>query len=118
MSLRILFALLFLGVSTASAQIPRGNAVIAPKLKNRDYIIGERERIAQRILKPGDSLMIKVYAYVNERGETQMPEVKQSSGNVQADTAAMILVRRMQWQPAQNVRRGVMMTIPVMLVRK
>jgi hypothetical protein len=116
MSLRFLFVLMFFCVSTAAAQAP--NRIKPPVLKNREAIIAERERIAQKLLQPGDSLLIKVFAYVDENGVTKMPEVKTSSGNAKADTAAMQLVSRMQWQPAQNVRRGVMMTIPVKLVRK
>ena len=116
MSLRILVVLMLLGASTAAAQTPTG--IKGPVLKNREAVVAERERIAQRLLKRGDSLLVKVFAYVDEQGVTRMPEVKTSSGNPQADTAAMQLVLKMQWQPAQNVRRGVMMTIPVKLVRK
>jgi TonB family protein len=92
--------------------------VIGPKLKNRTEILAERQRIANRLLRPGDSLLIRVFAYVDEKGVTSQPEVKTPSGHAKADTAAMLLVRKMQWHPAQNVKRGVMISVPVVFVRK
>ena len=112
----IVLALLLCTNSIAAAQIP--NRIKPPVLKNRAEIMAERQRIANRLLDPGDSLLIKVYAYVDEHGVTRQPDIKEPSGNARADTAAMILVRRMVWQPAQNVKRGVMVTVPVVLVRK
>lgn len=115
-----LFLLLMLSASAADAQIPqrRPTVVHSPILKNRAEMLAERQRIAQRLLKRGDSLLIKVYAYVDEKGVTRQPEIKTPSGNLKADSAAMHLVRKMRWQPAQNAKRGVMITIPVLLVRK
>ncbi len=118
MRIEIVCALLLFGVSTATAQIPRRTIVKPPVLKNRSEIIAERQRVANRLLQRGDSVLVKVFAYVDERGVTRQPDVKTSSGNAKADTAAMILVRKMLWQPAQNTRRGVMLTIPVVFVRK
>ena len=80
--------------------------------------MADRQHIANRLLKRGDSLLIKVYAFVDEKGATRHPEIKTTSGNAKADSAAMVLVRKMVWQPAQNAKRGVMVTIPVVLVRK
>jgi hypothetical protein len=116
--MRLVFALLLLiaSATTAAAQAPQ--RVRPPVLKNRSDIMAERQRIANRVLKRGDSLLIKVYAFVDEKGATRHPEMKTSSGNAKADSAAMMLVRKMVWQPAQNARRGVMVTIPVVLVRK
>jgi TonB family protein len=118
MRLEIVFALLLVGASTAFGQTPPRKFVTAPVLQNRAEIMAERQRIADRLLERGDSLMIKVFAFVDEKGTTRQPEVKTPSGNARADTAAMLLVRRMKWQPAKNAARGVMVTIPVMLVRK
>jgi hypothetical protein len=115
---RVLLLLLLFSATTAAAQTPQRQIIKAPVLKNRAEMIAERQRIANKLLKRGDSLLIKVYAFVDERGVTSQPEVKQTSGNPQADTAAMILVKKMQWQPAENARRGVMISIPVKLVRK
>jgi len=116
--MRLVFALLLTiaSATTAAAQVPQ--RVRAPVLKNRSDIIAERQRIADRLLKRGDSVLIKVYAYVDEKGATRHPEIKTSSGNAKADSAAMMLVRKMVWRPAQNAKRGVMLTIPVLLVRK
>ena len=116
--MRIIFALLLVLVSatTVAAQVPQ--RIKPPVLKNRTDIIAERQRIANRLLRRGDSVLIKVYAYVDEKGVTRHPEIKTPSGNAKADSAAMMLVRKMVWHPAQNVRRGVMLTIPVVLVRK
>jgi hypothetical protein len=116
--MRFVFAVLLViaSVTTAAAQVPQ--RVRPPVLKNRNDIVAERQRIANRVLKRGDSLIIKVYAYVDEKGVTRHPEIKTSSGNAKADSAAMMLVRKMVWQPAQNAKRGVMLTIPVMLMRK
>ena len=118
MRLQLLLGFLLVSASTASAQVPERRVVRAPVLKNRTEIMTERQRLANRLLKSGDSVLVKVYAYVDERGVTRRPEVKTSSGNAKADTAAMLLVRRMLWQPAQNARRGVMVTIPVVLVHR
>ena len=118
MTRSIIFGLILLCVGNAKAQTPQRVQFIAPVLKNRAEIIAERTRIAHTLLKRGDSLLIKVYAFVDERGVTSQPEVKTPSGNPKADTAAMKLVKQMKWQPAQNARRGVMITIPVKLVRK
>jgi TonB family protein len=118
--MRFLFvaALLLASASPAAAQIPQRNNVKAPVLKNRPEIMAERQRLATRVLKRGDSLLIKVFAYVDEKGVTHGPEVKTPSGNPMADTAAMVLVSKMAWRPAQNAKRGVMLTIPVVFVRK
>ena len=110
------FALLLITTATATAQTP--TRIKPPILKNRAEIVAERQRLANRLLEPGDSLLIRLYAFVDERGVTSQPDVKTTSGNARADTAAMLLVRKMVWQPAQNARRGVMVTIPVVLVRK
>lgn len=115
---RILIGLLLVTASTAAAQVPKRSIVRAPVLQNRDSVMAERQRLANRLLKRGDSLLIRVTAYVDEKGRTHQPEVKVPSGNPKADTAAMILVKKMQWQPAQNARRGVMIQIPVKFVRK
>jgi hypothetical protein len=116
--LKVTLALLLLSASTAAAQVPQRTTVKAPVLKNREAIMAERQRIANTLLQRGDSLIIRVYAFVDERGVTSQPEVKEPSRYPEADTAAMRLVKKMRWQPAQNARRGVMLTIPVMLVRK
>jgi hypothetical protein len=118
MVLRAFIAMLLVSASTAAAQVPQRTKIKAPVLKNREEMLSERQRIANRLLKRGDSLLIKVTVYVDENGVTRQPEVKTPSRILQADTAAMILAKKMRWQPAQNTRRGVMMTIPVMLVRK
>jgi hypothetical protein len=114
--IRLLLFFLLSSSAIAQAQTPR--MVKAPVLKNRAEIVAERERIAQRLLKRGDSLLIRVAVYVDEFGNTHQPEVKQPSSNPRADTAAMLLTKKMKWIPAQNARRGVMMTIPVKLVKK
>ena len=111
-------ALLLLIAIPAGAQTPRRKIVTSPILKNRTEILAQRQRIANRLLQRGDSLMIRVFAYVDEHGVTRQPEVKTPSGNPQADTAAMLLVLKWRWQPAANAPRGVMMKIPVKLVRK
>jgi TonB family protein len=118
MRLQLLLGFLLVSASTAAAQRPQRPVIKAPVLKNRTEIMAERQRLANRVLKSGDSVLVKVYAYVDERGVTVQPDVKTSSGNARADTAAMLLVRRMVWEPAQNVKRGVMVTIPVVFVRK
>jgi TonB family protein len=117
MRLELICALLLSSASTATAQLPQ-RTVRAPVLKNRIEIMSERQRLANKVLKRGDSLSVKVFAYVDEHGVTRQPDVKTSSGNAQADTAAMMLVRQMIWYPAQNAKRGVMLTIPVVFVRK
>lgn len=114
----ISLALILLCAGIATAQTPKRVQVLPPVLKNRPEMIAERTRIANQLLKRGDSLLIKVYAWVDEQGVTRHPEIKTPSGNAQADTAALKLVKKMKWQPAQNARRGVMITIPVKLVRK
>ena len=116
--MRLVIALFVIisAATTAAGQVPQ--RIKAPVLKNRTDIVAERQRIANRLLKRGDSLVIKVYAYVDEKGATRHPEIKTPSGNAKADSAAMVLVRKMVWQPAQNARRGVMVTVPVVLVRK
>lgn len=114
----VLVSMLLVFAATAHAQTTRGSGVKPPVLKNRAEILSAREAIAQRLLKPGDSVMVRVYIYVNEKGETLWPEIKESSGNVHADTAAINLVRKMVWQPAQNTDRGVMLTVPVKFVRR
>ena len=116
--MRLVFALLLIiaCATTTAAQVPQ--RVRPPVLKNRTDIIAERQRIANRVLERGDSLLIRIYAWVDEKGVTRHPEIKTASGNARADSAAMMLVRKMVWQPAQNAKRGVMLTIPVVLVRK
>lgn len=118
MAYRMVLGFMLLLAGTAHAQTAQHGKIKAPVLKNRTEIIAERTRIANLLLKRGDSLLIRVYAYVDERGVTHQPEVKTPSGHAKADSAAMMLVRKMKWQPAVNVRRGVMITIPVKLVRK
>ena len=115
---RILFYVMGIRCFTATATAQTPTRIKPPILKNRAEILAERQRLANRLLEPGDSLLIRVYAFVDERGVTSQPDVKTTSGNARADTAAMLLVRKMVWQPAQNARRGVMVTIPVVLVRK
>ena len=117
MTWKLLLLLGLLSAGPLAAQQPRNRAV-APKLINRQEIIAERERIAKTLLKPGDSLLIKVYAYVDEKGVTRQPEIKEPSANAAADTAAMLLVKQMRWIPSKNTGRGAMVTIPVKLVRK
>ena len=99
--MRLVFALLLLiaSATTTAAQVPQ--RVRPPVLKNRSDIMAERQHIANRLLKRGDSLLIKVYAFVDEKGATRHPEIKTTSGNAKADSAAMVLVRKMVWQPAQ-----------------
>jgi hypothetical protein len=123
MKLKLALVALLLVGGMAHAQIPERKRIVSPRvtspiLKNRTEILAERQRIANRLLQPGDSLLIRVFAYVDEHGVTRQPEIKTPSGNPKADTAAMLLVRKMQWQPALNAPRGVMMKIPVKLVRK
>lgn len=115
----VLVIALLLGCSLpAIAQIPQRATIKPPVLKNRTEIMAERQRLARRVLEPGDSLLIRVYVYVDEQGVTRYPEIKTPSGNAKADSAAMALIRKMVWHPAQNTKRGVMLTIPVMFVRK
>jgi TonB family protein len=115
MILRIL-ALLLLAASSAVAQTP--TRIKPPVLKNRAEMIAVRERVAQQILARGDSVLVRVTIYVDEKGRTRQPEVRVSSGNPKADTAAMLLTMKMQWEPVRYGRRGVMVQIPVKLVRK
>ncbi len=114
----VLVSMLLLFAGSAHAQTAKPAAVTSPILKNRAEILSEREHLAQRLLAPGESVLVRVYIYVNEKGETLWPEIKTSSGNVHADTAAINLVRKMKWQPAQNAKRGVMLTVPVKFVRR
>lgn len=116
MILRIALGFLLLTASTAAAQTP--TRIKPPVLKNRAEMISVRNRVAEQMLKRGDSVMVRVTIYVDEKGRTRHPEVKVTSGNAKADTAAMLLTMKMQWEPAQNTRRGVMLTVPVMFVRK
>ena len=120
MRLALLWLLLMVAPAAANAQQPQAvrPVVTAPVLINRTEILQERERIARQLLRPGDSLMIKVYAWVDEKGVTRAPEIKTPSGNQKADSAAIDLVLKMRWQPAKNAKRGVMVTVPVKLVRK
>jgi TonB family protein len=113
-----LIALLLGSTLRANGQIPQRNTIKPPVLKNRAEIVAERKRLANRLLERGDSLLIRVYVYVDENGVTRYPEIKTPSGNAKADSAAMVLVRKMAWHPAQNTKRGVMLTIPVVFVRK
>ena len=117
MKWKLLLVFALLSASPLAAQ-ERSSRVVPPKLVNRTEIIAERERIAKTLLQPGDSLLIMVYAYVDETGVTRQPDVKVSSKNAAADTAAMMLVKKMRWIPPQGTGRGAMMSIPVKLVRK
>ena len=118
MRIAVLVSLLLVFAGSAHAQTVQRGAIKSPVLKNRAQILSEREALAQRLLAPGESVLVRVYIYVDEKGETHWPEIKTSSGNVDADTAAINLVRKMKWQPAQNADRGVMLTVPVKFVRR
>jgi len=118
MRLLLVAALLLVSAASAAAQIPQRPNITAPVLKNRSEIIAERQRMAERYLQRGDSLLIRVFTYVDEKGFTHQPEVKTTSGNAKADTAAMLLVSKMVFQPAKNAKRGVLLTVPVKFVRR
>lgn len=119
MKLTYLLALpLCLLAGNAAAQSPRPTHIKPPVLQNRSAILAEKTRIAQSVLKRGDSLYIRVYTYVDPRGVPQMPEIKTPSGNVDADSAAVQLVRKMVFAPAPKGQKGVLLTIPVVFVRK
>ena len=111
-------ALLLGSALPAIAQIPQRARIKPPVLKNRTEILAERQRLANQLLDRGDSVLIRVYIYVDENGVTRYPEIKTPSGNPRADAAAVALVRKMVWHPAENTKRGVMVTVPVMFVRK
>ena len=112
----LLAMLLVVMAAPLHAQQPK--RVTPPVLRNRTEILAERARIAQRVLKQGDSLYIRVYARIDENGTVRWPEIKSPSRNAKADSAAIALVRKMVFAPARNAPRGVLMTIPVVLVRR
>ena len=113
----LLLPLLLIVSSNAAAQ-SRASGIKPPQLQNRTDILAEKHRLAQRVLKRGDSLYIRVFTYIDRHGVPRMPEIKTPSGNAQADSAALRLVRKMVFSAGANNQKGVLMTIPVVFVRK
>ena len=91
-----------------------------PRLANREEILKQRELLSQQLLRPGDSVMIKVYIAVNEQGLPERPEIKPEIEDKRLHDAAIQLVTSMRFQPAmeKGKPKKVLLTVPVMLVRK
>lgn len=111
-----LLALLLLLPAAASAQ----NKVEtrAPRLNNRQEILEERDALARRLLAPGDSLVVRVYALIDERGQPHDVDIKDEYEE-HVKFAVLALVQKMRFTPAQSAGKPktVLLTIPVKLVR-
>lgn len=94
--------------------------VRAPTLANREEILAQRQRLADAVLKPGDSIIVPVYIYVDSTGLPKQPEIKMVPLDPRIHNAAMELVRNMRFHPATRDGKPttVMLTVPVKLVRR
>lgn len=94
--------------------------VTAPRLANRQEILAQRTEIANRLLAPGDSILIPVYIYVDPQGLPHQPEIKQDVLDPRVGEAVIALVRNMRFTPAMKDGQPttVMLTVPVKLVRR
>ena len=118
-------ALAVLVVSTACAQDqdqpkPVAQPVkVAPRLTNRDEMLELRKYAAKISLPPGDSLIVTVWATIDENGMPTWPEVKDSVPNLMARQAAIELVRKMRFTPGMldGKPTPTLLKIPVKLVR-
>lgn len=112
-------ALFFVTVLLACAQEAPKPATKAPRLQNRDEIMKLREYASRISLQPGDSLLIPVWARIDEQGIPNWPEVKDEIPNQMAKQAAIELVRKMRFTPGllDGKPQSVLLKIPVKLVR-
>lgn len=90
----------------------------APRLNNRQEILRERAALAQRVLAPGDSVIVRVFALIDEEGMARQLEIKDEFEEHVKD-GALELVQKMRFTPAQQAGKPktVLLTIPVKLVR-
>jgi hypothetical protein len=111
----VLLALVLLMPGLASAQ---NVEVRAPRLTNRQEILRERNALGQRLLAPGDSMVVRVFALIDEKGLARDLEIKDEYPE-HVKAAVLALVRKMQFTPGQAAGKpkAVLLTIPVKLVR-
>ena len=90
----------------------------APRLNNRQEILRERDALARRLLAPGDSVVVRVFALIDEKGQPRDVDTKDEYEE-RVREAAVGLVRKMRFTPAQlgGKPKTVLLTIPVKLVR-
>lgn len=115
-------ALLLAAASTrpAAAQgIIRSGSVTPPVLQNREAIIKERDRLSIRLVGKHDTVTVRVFVLVDNRGNIFQPEVKDPVKDARLARAAIALVTNMRFKPAmQNGQpRAVLYTIPVRFAR-
>jgi hypothetical protein len=105
-----------------AAQIPRPvrptRSVKPPTLNNRDEVIEYRDAAARALLPAGDSLTVDVYARIDGEGVPHQPEVKQQLEDQRLVGAAISVVQKMQFTPAQvdGQATSVLIKIPVRFV--
>lgn len=116
---KALFLLLLLAAcNKEESRVAEG--VRSPTLANREEILAQRQRLAEELLQPGDSLIVPVYIYVDSTGLPKQPEIKMEPLEPRIHNAAIELVRNMRFHPATKDGKPttVMLTVPVKLVRR
>lgn len=76
---------------------------VPPALQNRSEIEQLLQRYYPRVLKEaGIDGTVLLWIYVNERGQVERSEVRESSGNALLDDAAQRVAAEMRFAPARN----------------
>lgn len=112
--------LLLLAAACTKEDSRVAEGVRSPTLANREEILAQRQRLADQVLQPGDSIIVPVYIYVDPTGLPKQPEIKMEPLDPRVHDAALELVRNMRFHPATKDGKPttVMLTVPVKLVRR
>lgn len=104
---------------TASAFAQKPAVVQPPRLINRAAIVAEQTKMAAKLVKPGDTIVVKAFVRIDEKGRVRAPEIKQTFKDPRVAKYAAALVGAMQFKPAtQNGKpKSVLLTIPVRFAR-
>ena len=94
---------LFLAATTTPLEAQDFTAyTVAPELRNLSDVRPMVDSAAMRLVKAGTFATVLLQAMVRKDGSTTNVSVQESSGNPVLDTAAINVVKSMNWKPGED----------------